>query len=55
VNLGGSLDHVLKVGAGEEVAQVDKFAVAFIFYVDGAPINKVLVRCGGVYGVRVEV
>ena len=46
VDLAGRFDHVLQVGAGEEVAQVDEFAVAFVFYVNGAPVNNMLVGCG---------
>ena len=37
VDLGGRLNQVLKMGAGEKVSQVDKFAVLVIFDVDGAP------------------
>lgn len=37
VDLRGRLDEVLQVRAGEEVAQVDEFAVPFVFDVDGAP------------------
>jgi hypothetical protein len=34
VDLGGGLDQILQVGAGEEVSQVDEFAVVFVFDVD---------------------
>ena len=37
MDLRGRLDQILQVGAGEEVAQVDEFAVALVFDVDGAP------------------
>ena len=37
VDLRCRLDQVLKVGAGEEVAEVDELAVALVFHVDGAP------------------
>lgn len=37
MDLACRLDQVLKVRAGEEVSQVDEFAVAFVFDVDGAP------------------
>lgn len=37
VNLAGGLDQVLKVSTGEEVAEVDEFAVPLIFHVDGTP------------------
>ena len=37
VDLRCRFDQVLEVGAGEEVAQVDEFAVALVFDVDGAP------------------
>ena len=37
VDLRGGLDQVLEVGACEEVAQVDEFAVTLVFDVDGAP------------------
>lgn len=30
VDLGGSFDEVLEMGAGEEVAEVDKFAVVLV-------------------------
>jgi hypothetical protein len=31
VNLGRGLDEVLEVGTGEEVAEIDEFAVVLIF------------------------
>lgn len=37
VDLGCRLDQVLKVGAGEEVTKVDKFAVLLVLDVDGSP------------------
>ena len=37
VDLRCRLDQVLEMGAGEEVAEVDEFAVALVFDVDGAP------------------
>ena len=37
MDLARCLDQILKVRAGEEVSQVDKFAVAFVFDVDSAP------------------
>lgn len=37
VDLRGGFDEVLEVGAGKEVAEVDEFAVAFVFDIDGAP------------------
>lgn len=37
VDLAGSFDEILQVGAGEEVAQVDEFAVGLIFDVNYAP------------------
>lgn len=37
VNLAGSFDEILQVGAGEEVAQVDEFAVGLVFDVNYAP------------------
>ena len=37
VDLAGRLDQVLELSAGEKVAEVDEFAVALVFYVDGAP------------------
>ena len=37
VDLAGSLDQILKVGAGQEVAQVDKFTVVFVLDVDDTP------------------
>jgi hypothetical protein len=37
VNLRGRFDEVLEVRAGEEVAQVDEFAVSLVFDIDGAP------------------
>lgn len=37
MDLAGGLDQVLEVGAGEEVTEVDEFAVPLVFDVDGAP------------------
>ena len=37
VDLGGCLDEVLKMGAGEEVSQIDKFAMSLVLDVNGAP------------------
>lgn len=37
MDLGGGLDQILKVSAGEEVAEVDEFAVLLVFDVDGSP------------------
>lgn len=34
VDLGGGLDEVLQVSAGEEVAEIDEFAVAFVLDYD---------------------
>lgn len=45
VNLARRLDQILQMGAGEEVAEIDEFAVALVFDVDGAP--AVLARGDG--------
>lgn len=37
VDLAGSLDEILKVGAGQEVAQVDEFTVVLVLDVDNTP------------------
>lgn len=37
MNLAGSFDQVLKVSSGEEVAQVDELAVAWVLDVNDAP------------------
>ncbi len=37
VDLGGRLDQVLQVGAGKEVAEVDKFAVVLVLDIDHSP------------------
>lgn len=37
VNLASGLDQVLKMGARQEVSQVDKFAVVLVFHVDDTP------------------
>jgi hypothetical protein len=37
VNLGCGFDQVLKVGTGEEVSQVDEFAVVLILHIDNSP------------------
>ena len=37
MDLGGCFDEVLEMGSGEEVAEVDEFAVGFVFDVDYAP------------------
>jgi hypothetical protein len=34
VDLGGGFDQILEVRAGEEVSQMDEFAVVFVFNVD---------------------
>lgn len=37
MDLGCCLDEVLEVGAGEEVAEVDEFAVLLVFDIDSSP------------------
>lgn len=37
VDLAGSLDQILKVGTGQEVAQVDEFTVVLVLDVDDTP------------------
>ena len=37
VDLAGGFDEVLEMGSREEVAEVDEFAVVFVFDVDYAP------------------
>lgn len=37
MDLAGSLDQVLQMGAGQEVSQVNEFAVVLIFNVNDAP------------------
>ena len=37
VNLGGGFDQVLEVGAGEEVSEIDEFAVVLILDIDNSP------------------
>lgn len=37
MDLRRSFDQILEMGPGQEVAEVDEFAVAFVFDVDGAP------------------
>lgn len=37
VDLGGGLDQVLEMGAGEEVSEVDEFAVLLVLDIDSAP------------------
>lgn len=37
MDLAGSLDQVLQMSTGEEVAKIDKFAVRFVFTVDDTP------------------
>ena len=54
MNLGRRLDEVLQVGAGEEVAQVDEFAVSLVFDVDGTPAvlaaaDRLVVDCDGFF------
>jgi hypothetical protein len=49
VDLARGFDQVLEVGTGQEVAEVDEFAVALIFDVDGAP--SVLACGNGATGV----
>ena len=48
MDLRGGFDQVLQVRAREEVAQVDEFAVAFVFDVNGAP--AVLAAADGLAG-----
>ena len=44
------LDKILQVCASEEVSQVDEFAVAFVFHVDGAPSVLAPADCFAVDG-----
>lgn len=37
VDLACGLDEILKMGASEEVTEVDEFAVPLVLYVDGTP------------------
>ena len=37
VDLACGLDKILEMSAGEEVTEVDKFAVPLVLYVDGTP------------------
>ena len=37
VDLRGGLDEVLEVSPGQEVAEVDEFAVLVVFDIDGSP------------------
>ena len=37
VDLGGGFDQVLEVGAGEEISEIDEFAVVLILDVDDSP------------------
>lgn len=37
VNLGCGLDEVLKVGSGEEISKIDKFAVVLVLDIDDTP------------------
>lgn len=37
VDLAGGFDKILKVGAGQEVAEVHEFAVVLVFDVDNTP------------------
>jgi hypothetical protein len=37
VDLGGGFNQVLEVGAGEEVSEIDEFAVVLILDVDDTP------------------
>ena len=37
VDLAGGLDEVLEMGAGEEVAEIDEFAMPLVLDVDGTP------------------
>ena len=52
VDLARCLDQILQVRAGEKVAEVDKFAVALVLDVDGAPAvlatsDRLAVDCDG--------
>ena len=54
MDLAGRLDQVLQVRAGEEVAQVDKFAVPLVFDVDGSPAvlaaaHGLVIDCDGFF------
>lgn len=37
MNLGCGLDQVLEVGTGEEISEVDKFAMVLVLDVDDSP------------------
>jgi hypothetical protein len=37
MNLAGSFNEILKVGAGEEISEIDEFAVIGVFDVDDTP------------------
>lgn len=37
VDLAGRLNQVLQMGAGEEIAEVDEFAVVLVLDIDGTP------------------
>ena len=37
MDLAGGLDQVLKVCTGEEVPEIDEFAMVFVFHVDDTP------------------
>ena len=55
VDLRGGLDQILKMGAGQEIAQVDEFAVVLVFDVDDAPAvgadgDGAAVDVGGLFG-----
>ena len=48
MDLRGRLNEILEVGAGEEIAEVDEFAVLLVLNVDGAP--SVLAATDGLTG-----
>lgn len=37
MNLAGSFDEILQMGAGQEVAEIDEFTVILVFNVDDTP------------------
>jgi hypothetical protein len=37
VNLGSGLDEILKMGSGEEISKVNKFAMVFILNINDTP------------------
>jgi len=52
VDLAGGLDEVLEMGAGEEVAEVDEFAMPLILDVDGSPA---VLSCGHILAIAKSV